>query len=154
MDPVTKVQNHTIVTEHEMDIEDVTLRESREYSDQTSVTGKHLRTVFVHTRAIHDRIMQRREVRVAGQVVHATINTTLEDDEVEQFESDWNTLWRPAISQQQLIATETKAIDFHTEDDAIVPGSSCPVTDATMATKALEMQAREDFEKSALTHVQ
>ncbi len=121
---ITRVHNHTILTEHEMDIEDVTLRESLEYSDQTSLAGEHFRTVLVHTRAIRDRILQRKEVRVGGRVVHATINTTLQDDEVDQFEADWATLWRPAITQEQLSKIESKAIDFRTEGDAIVPGSS------------------------------
>ncbi len=142
IDEITKVQNHTILTEHEIDIEDVTLRESREYSDQTSLTGQHFRTVFVHTRAIRDRIMQRKEVRVGGEVVHATINTTLEDDEVAQFESDWAMLWKPAITQQQLTNIESKAVDFRTEDDAIVPGSSCN-------NKSLQL---EGGDKKAITH--
>ena len=121
---------------------DSAVRESREYSDQTSLTGQHFRTVFVHTRAIRDRIMQRKEVRVGGEVVHATINTTLEDDEVAQFESDWAMLWKPAITQQQLTNIESKAVDFRTEDDAIVPGSSCN-------NKSLQL---EGGDKKAITH--
>jgi len=123
---LTRVRNRTTLKEHELDIGDVTLRESYEVSDQTSADGSILlRTVVVHTRAIGDRVHQvRQSARPKGHNL-VTVNTTMTEVEVDQFESDWTLLWRPAVTEERLATLGGVALDFRREGDALGPNRPC-----------------------------
>ncbi len=98
-----------------MTIGTLTLRESVEFSTQTSTSGEQLRTVSVHTRAIGSRVYQVREVAgrpgEKGQP-RTTVNTTLSDGEVENFEADWAVLWKPEIEIGELDRLDEKKLEY------------------------------------------
>jgi len=95
-------ENHKVVLmEHELQVDGVTLRETKEMSTLHSTEGGPGQVTLVHTRMIGDRAYQIRETKEDGRVVDATINTTMSESEVETFEKDWSRMWQPAISDAQ-----------------------------------------------------
>ena len=96
------VENHKVVLmEHELVVDGVTLRETKEMSTVHSDAGGPDQVILVHTRMIGDRAYQVRETKQGDQVIDATVNTTLSESEVQQFEDDWKQMWNPAISDTQ-----------------------------------------------------
>ena len=96
------VENHKVVLmEHELVVDGVTLRETKEMSTVHSDAGGPDQVILVHTRMIGDRAYQVRETKQGDQVIDATVNTTLSEQEVQNFENDWKRMWTPAISDTQ-----------------------------------------------------
>jgi len=90
-----------ILMEHELVVDGVTLRETKEMSTVHESSGSSDKVILVHTRMIGDRAYQIRETKEGGKVVDATINTTMSEQEVETFEKEWQEKWQPAISDAQ-----------------------------------------------------
>ncbi len=96
------VDSHKVVLmEHELVVDGVTLRETKEMSTVHSDSGGPDQVILVHTRMIGDRAYQIRETKQNDQVIDATVNTTMSENEVQQFEADWKKMWNPAISDTQ-----------------------------------------------------
>ena len=110
---VVRIQNRLVLAEHEMTIDEIMLRQSIEFSNQTALSsGELLKTIKVHTRAIDDRVYQVREVTSKGTEAHTTVNTTMQEEEVDKFESDWKELWKPEISLDQIDTEEMSEIQY------------------------------------------
>jgi len=121
--PLTRVRNCTVLREHELKIGDVVLRESQEMCDQTTADSSILlRTVTIHTRAIGDRIHQLKHTARPDFPALITVNTTMNEEEIAQFEEDWALLWRPAVTPERLDNLDSLALDFRTEDEALSSG--------------------------------
>ncbi len=109
---VSQVHSRTVLTEHEIEIEGVTLRETYELTNQTATSGEHYKTITTHTRSIGDRFHQTQDVSMMGGAPETNVSTTLGEAERAEFEEDWNLLWKPSITQDQLAEVEQTALEF------------------------------------------
>ncbi len=109
-----KAGTHKVVLmEHELEIEGQTLRETKEMSTIHADSGGPDQVVLVHTRMIGDRAYQIREVKQGDSVVEATVNTTMDENEVQSFEKDWKRMWTPAISDNQAAQEILPALEMN-----------------------------------------
>ena len=90
-----------VVMEHEMVVNDILLKERKELTTLTSGDGIE-KSVLVHTRTIGDRVYEVRKVMQEGVTLETTVNTSLTNDEAMQFETDWNQMWQPTITDAQV----------------------------------------------------
>merc|ERR1712142_696739 len=108
----TSTENHKIVVmEHELVVQGVQLTERKQMthvtSDDPSVPPKN---ILVHTRSIGDRSYEVKEVKLDGEVTETTVNTTLTNGQIQQFQADWLDMWCPTITDEQ-IANNQFAVD-------------------------------------------
>jgi len=98
----TDQTNKVILMEHELAIDGVTLKETKEmFTEHSSNTGDKDQVTLVHTRMIGNRAYQVRETKEDDRVVDTVVNTTMSEEEVETFEKEWKEKWQPAISDTQ-----------------------------------------------------
>jgi len=86
-----------VLMEHELLIEGITLRETKEMT--TEVGDK---VTMVHTRMIGDRAFQFKEEKQSGKTVNTTVHTAMDKDELEEFEAEWKQMWDPVISDEEV----------------------------------------------------
>ena len=89
----------TITTEHELVIEGVLLRETREVTMESS--GAHECGTVLCTRSIGERRHQIQERKLDGHYMDSKIVTNMNEEEIGEFESDWQELWVPTIQTEQ-----------------------------------------------------
>ena len=101
------LENHKIVTtEHEMRIDGHYLSEKKQKSEMESTDGDEtgMSTILVHVRTIDDRCLKVTVAEKPGQdVPERTVETEMSEEEMETFLYDWNQLWNPKISDQQIV---------------------------------------------------
>jgi len=108
---MTRLRNQTIISEHEIRLNDVPLRESKEICTQTTMSGQRVMSKTTYTRVIGERLHQTvEEMATATAEVKRTVNTTMSQQELEVFEGDWQMLWRPGISDETLLDAEQLAL--------------------------------------------
>ena len=98
-----------IVTDQEMYVDGVTLREKRELI--TESRGSQQESTLIHTRWIGGKLYQVKSVSQNGKV-DTTVKTEMTDLEVEVFEQNWQEKWNPQLSDSciakaQLAPTST-----------------------------------------------
>jgi len=97
------------------------LRDCWEVATQTTVDGVLLREVTVHTRAIGERIVQTKEIRARGRPPQTVVTTTLGGEaETQEFETDWEWLFKPTITPNDLVNVD----ELHTDLDPYKPASA------------------------------
>ncbi len=101
-----------VLMEHELEMEGQVLRETKEMSTIHSDSTGPDQIVLVHTRMIGDRAYQIREVKQGDKVIEATVNTTMNENQVNEFERDWKKMWIPAISDSQAAQEILPALDM------------------------------------------
>ena len=104
------LENHKIVTmEHEMRIDGHYLSEKKQKTHvdpkDAGVTGAT--TIYVHVRTIDKRCCKVTEIEKPGQDnPERNIETEMSEEEMEQFEQDWNELWNPRITDKQIASLQ------------------------------------------------
>ena len=99
----SNIENHAIISmEHEIINESHTLieRKRRTIVENDQSEKKSRKTVIIHERIIDDRIYTMQKTLVPGQKTPIiSVLTSLNEEEVDQFLTDWNELWKPKIER-------------------------------------------------------
>ena len=99
----SNIENHAIISmEHEIINESHTLieRKRRTIVENDQSEKKYRKTVIIHERVIDDRNYTMQKTLVPGQKTPIiSVLTSLNEEEVDQFLTDWNELWKPKIEQ-------------------------------------------------------
>ena len=99
----SNIENHAIVSmEHEIINESHTLieRKRRTIVENDQSEKKSRKTVIIHERIIDDRIYTMQKTLVPGQKTPIiSVLTSLNEEEIDQFLTDWNELWKPKIER-------------------------------------------------------
>ena len=104
----TIVENHKVVLmEHELVVDGVLLRETKQLTTVTSEDdAQKEESTLIHTRSIGDRVYQIREVKVDGRTQDTHVETKLSPEQVQQFRNDWLSMWVPTITDEQAAYNE------------------------------------------------
>lgn len=111
----TVVENHKVVLmEHELVVDGVLLRETKQLTTVTSDDGRGApeECVLVHTRSIGDKQYRVKEVRLGGKVRNACVETDLNSQEVAAFKKEWRSLWEPVITDEQAAASAAPTLQI------------------------------------------
>ena len=94
-----EIDKKDVITDHEMVVDGVTLRDKREliteHRDNLKVS------TLIHTRWIGGDVLQVISVSQNGVVVDTTVKSELSEQEVDVFEQTWRTKWNPQLSEEQ-----------------------------------------------------
>ena len=84
----------TFVTDQELKVDGIHLREKRELTDLETEGNQQL----VHTRWIEDKSYQVTKILSNGQEVKSNVNTEMSDSEAQKFETEWDEKWNPGLA--------------------------------------------------------
>ena len=98
------LENHKIVTtEHEMRIDGHYLGEKKQKSLIESDDGTGTTTILVHVRTIDNRSYKVVEEKKGQDDPERTIDTEMNEEEITIFLEEWDKLWTPRISDEQIV---------------------------------------------------
>merc|ERR1711936_13965 len=88
--------------DHEMMVDDTKLKETK-VLDHLIREGEEdpYQTTLVHTRWIDDQFYKVEEVTEGGKVTGQNVSTSLNDDQVEAFQQEWESKWKPVMDEEQ-----------------------------------------------------
>ena len=94
-------QSHRNVNmEHELVVDGVNLRESKELIQVVDDESGQPKQSLIHSRSIGDNKYVVKQVKVAEEIIEETVDTNMNDTEIEKFNQDWIDQWQPSIGQQ------------------------------------------------------
>ena len=101
--------NKIVTIVHEMRIDGHHLSEKKQKTvvdpKDTGATGPT--TIYAHVRTIDKRCCKVTEIEKPGHdEPERTIETEMNEEEMEQFEQDWNELWNPRITDKQIASLQ------------------------------------------------
>jgi len=108
------VENHKVITvEHDMRVEGLYLSDKKQKTtivpiDEDSEGLSKRSVIMVHLRSIDDKSYKVTEIRRAGdkdgqdEEPETNVETNLEEDELEAFETQWEKLWNPQITDKDV----------------------------------------------------
>ena len=91
--------HRSVLLDHEMVVDGVSLRERKELNNITDDEGNQEKSVLIHTRYIGDKKYEVQKVEVDGDIVEETIETNLPDEEIGKFKEEWEEKWKPSLGQ-------------------------------------------------------
>ena len=93
------IENHHVVTmEHELRVDGHHLVEKKQ---KTLIDGKD--ETLVHIRSIDEKSYKVTEINNGeDEALERQVESDMTEDEVKQFEEDWNNLWNPDITQKEI----------------------------------------------------
>ena len=111
--------NKVVLMEHEMEVDGLLFKETEEVSKTFAESqDEPMITIVTHTRMIGNRVLEIKQKKSGDQIIDKEVNTTMSQDEVEQFEQDWAKMWNPRINEDEAaqeigptLALEKKDID-------------------------------------------
>ncbi len=95
-------ENHrTVLTEHEMVVDGVLLREYKELNHVKIEDGSDLqKQVLTHMRSIGERKYTVQQITIDGHQEDDLIETNIPDEEIQAFKDEWDDKWKPTIGNQ------------------------------------------------------
>jgi len=93
------MSQNAVLVEHELVNANVTLSESKEMRVDDE---RPELVVLVHKRAVGDRELTVKEIKVGDEVMETSVHTLMNERELADFEVDWTNLWEPAITEDQV----------------------------------------------------
>ena len=86
--------------EHELVVDGVNLRECKELIQVVDDESGQPKQILIHSRSIGDNKYVVKQVKVAEEIIEETVDTNMNDTELEKFNQDWIDQWQPSIGQQ------------------------------------------------------
>ena len=105
--PITAIKR-TFVTDQELAVNGISLREKRELTFLYN-EGNNL---LVHTRWIGSKTHQVTKIVRNGQEVTMQVNSQMTDEEKAKFDLEWNEKWNPELSTATATKSYPIAIDL------------------------------------------
>ena len=115
--------NRSILLDHQMIVDGVLMRERKDLvktlNDETGVEESHL----THTRFIGDKTFTAKKSITDGEEEEETIETEMDDSELENFNNEWEEKWSKAHILELLDATTKKNGPQNPSDDFLSYGN-------------------------------
>ena len=95
--------HRAVLLDHEMIVDGVVFRERKELNLVEGDEENEEKSILVHTRYIADKKYEVHQVKdtAKDEVIEETVNTDMDEVEVNQFKEEWEEKWQPTIGQNR-----------------------------------------------------